>query len=49
MSQWEGALSELQISQVHLFGLDVFVQLVSVKGGNDYECIKLEWSQGKVI
>ena len=36
MAQLEGAFSEAQISQAHSFGLDVFIRLIRMKGGNDY-------------
>jgi len=49
MAQREGAFSEVQISQMHSFNLNVLVRPVSVKGGNDYECVKHEWSKVKII
>ena len=49
MAQLEGAFPEVQISQAQSFGLDVPVRLVKVKGGNDYECVKHEWSKVKII
>jgi hypothetical protein len=45
MAQLGGTFSEVEISKVHSFWLHVFVRLVRVKGGSDYECVRHEWSK----
>jgi hypothetical protein len=49
MAQLERSFSKVEIYKVYSFGLDVLVRLVKVKGGNDYECVKHEWSEVQVI
>jgi hypothetical protein len=48
-AQREEAFPEVGISEVHSFWSDVLVRLVRVKGGNDYACVKHEWSKVQAI